>query len=135
MFILYIFFFLILFLILISIIQLKKSGTISVNLELKEKYTHISHRGASGEAPENKLLAFRIAVEKYNTDVLEMDVHSTKDNVIVVIHDSTLQRTTNGKGNIRDYTYEELEKFDAGYWYKTEGKEEYPYREKGINKF
>lgn len=129
-------YFILLFLILvftiISIIQLRKPGTIPVNLELKEKYTHISHRGASGEAPENTLLAFRIAVEKYNTDVLEMDVHSTNDKVIVVIHDRTLHRTTNGKGNIKDYTYEELEKFDAGYWYKTEGKNEFPYRGKGI---
>ncbi len=124
--------FLILVFTLISIIQLRKPGTIPVNLELKEKYTHISHRGASGEAPENTLLAFRIAVEKYNTDVLEMDVHSTNDKVIVVIHDRTLHRTTNGKGNVKDYTYEELEKFDAGYWYKIEGKNEFPYRGKGV---
>jgi len=124
--------FLILVFIIISIIQLKKPGSISANQELKERYTHISHRGASEEAPENTLLAFRIAVEKYNTDVLEMDVHSTKDKIIVVIHDSTLERTTNGKGSVKDYTYEELEKFDAGYRYKIEGKNEFPYRGKGI---
>jgi len=78
------------------------------------------------------MLAFSMAVVKYNTDVLEMDVHSTKDGEIVVIHDKTLERTTNGKGRIREHTYEEIKKLDAGYWFKDKEKNDYLYRGKGL---
>ncbi len=111
---------------------LKKPKTITVNPGLKEKYTHMSHRGNSSEIPENTILAFSMAVAKYDTDVLEMDVHSTKDGEIVVIHDKTLDRTTDGKGRIREHTYDEIKKLDAGYRFKSKDKEGYPFRGKGI---
>lgn len=52
--------------------------------------------------------------------MIELDVHLTKDGEVVVIHDETLERTTNGRGYVRDYTLSELKKLDAGSWYKSE---------------
>ena len=69
-----------------------------------------AHRGASGYAPENTLEAFRLAMEQ-GADGIELDVHLTKDGEVVVIHDETLDRTSNGQGKVRDYTLEELKKF------------------------
>ncbi len=70
-----------------------------------------AHRGASGHAPENTLPAFKLAAEM-GADGVELDVQLTKDDVIVVCHDEKIDRTSNGAGFIKDYTYEELLKFD-----------------------
>lgn len=72
----------------------------------------IAHRGFSGKYPENTMLAFSKAVE-IGADGIELDVHFTKDGEIVIIHDETIDRTTDGTGFVRDYTYEELSKFNA----------------------
>jgi glycerophosphoryl diester phosphodiesterase len=77
-----------------------------------KQYT-IGHRGAAGVAPENALKAFRIGCES-PAEVLECDIHLTKDKKLVVIHDGTLDRTTNGSGWVKDYTLEEIRRFDAG---------------------
>lgn len=71
-----------------------------------------AHRGASGYAPENTIEAFLLAIEM-NADGIETDVHLTKDLIPVLIHDETLNRTTNGKGYVQDYTYQELLEFEA----------------------
>ena len=73
---------------------------------------NIAHRGFSGKYPENTMLAFEKAIEA-GADGIEFDVHLTKDNVLVIIHDESIDRTTNGKGLVADYTYDELMKFDA----------------------
>jgi glycerophosphoryl diester phosphodiesterase len=73
----------------------------------------IAHRGFSGAAPENTLAAFRKGIE-VGSDMIELDVHLSRDGEIVVIHDETLERTTNGKGMVVDHTLQELKKFDAG---------------------
>ncbi len=72
-----------------------------------------AHRGASHYYPENTMLSFKKALE-LGADYVELDVHLTKDEVPVVMHDSKLERTTNGKGNIRDYTIDELKQLEAG---------------------
>jgi len=100
---------------------------------LESPYQHISHRGASGEAPENTLTAFEIAVETHHTDVLEMDVHATKDGEIVVIHDKTVDRTTNGCGAIKNFTLRELKKLDAGYRFCLNDINDFPFRGHGIS--
>ena len=69
-----------------------------------------AHRGASGYAPENTLQAFSLAQEQ-GADGIELDVQLTKDGEVVVIHDETIDRTSTGKGYVRDYTLEELKKF------------------------
>jgi glycerophosphoryl diester phosphodiesterase len=73
----------------------------------------IAHRGFSGTAPENTLIAFRKALE-LDVDMIELDVHLSKDGEVVVIHDDTLNRTTNGKGKVAEYTLKELKQLDAG---------------------
>jgi glycerophosphoryl diester phosphodiesterase len=76
----------------------------------------IAHRGASGHAPENTLAAFQRAVE-LGAPFIETDLHLTRDAHFVAIHDSTLERTTNGRGNVHDFTLHELRRLDAGLWY------------------
>lgn len=73
----------------------------------------IAHRGASSIAPENTIPAFKKACE-LSSDGFECDVHLSKDGELVVIHDSTLDRTTNGSGKVCDYTLIQLKKLDAG---------------------
>ena len=75
-----------------------------------------AHRGFSGKYPENTMLAFSKAVE-IGVDGIELDVHLTKDNVLVIIHDEDIKRTCNGEGLVRDMTYDELKKFDASATY------------------
>lgn len=71
------------------------------------------HRGAKGTYPENTLLSFAKAIEQ-GVEGLELDVHMTKDGEIVVIHDESLERTTDGNGSIKDMTLEEVKQFSAG---------------------
>jgi glycerophosphoryl diester phosphodiesterase len=73
----------------------------------------IGHRGAAAEAPENTLRGFSLALEAGAAGV-ELDVHLTKDGRLAVIHDETLERTTNGKGRVQDLTLADLQKLDAG---------------------
>ena len=77
---------------------------------------NFAHRGFSGKYPENTMLAFEKAVEA-GAEGIELDVQLTKDGEIVIIHDETIDRTTDGKGFVADYTYAELKKFDASYVY------------------
>jgi glycerophosphoryl diester phosphodiesterase len=76
---------------------------------------NIAHRGASGQglAPENTLAAFRLALG-LGADLVELDVHRTKDSHIIVIHDDSLDRTTDRAGKVRDLTFSEIRKADAG---------------------
>ncbi|MBD3164728.1 glycerophosphodiester phosphodiesterase [Candidatus Woesearchaeota archaeon] len=73
----------------------------------------IGHRGAKGEYPENTLGGFKKAIEA-GVGGIELDVHLTKDNELAVIHDEDVDRTTNGKGLVREMTLGQLKKFDAG---------------------
>jgi glycerophosphoryl diester phosphodiesterase len=92
----------------------------------------IAHQGGDGLFPSNTLYAFQEAA-KLGVDVLELDLHSSKDGELVVIHDDTVDRTTNGTGNVGDLTLEELKELDAGYDWSLERKgESFPYRDKGI---
>ncbi len=75
----------------------------------------IAHRGGAGLAPENTLAAFHNAVHRWGADMLEMDVHCTLDGEVVVIHDETVDRTTDGSGRIDELTFSELQELDAGY--------------------
>jgi len=91
----------------------------------------VAHRGGQGLGPENTLFAFRTAAA-LGADVLEMDLHSTRDGALVVCHDATLDRTTNGKGTIRELTLSEIQAVDAGYQWTADQGASYPYRGKGI---
>jgi glycerophosphoryl diester phosphodiesterase len=78
----------------------------------------IAHRGASKESPENTLSAFRHAIE-LGADYIEIDVHLSKDEIPVVIHDAHLGRTTDhkSKGQVKEMTLEEMKTLDAGLWF------------------
>jgi glycerophosphoryl diester phosphodiesterase len=78
----------------------------------------IAHRGASGTCPENTLAAFRRAAE-VGAPMIELDVQLTRDDQVVVLHDWTLERTTDGAGPVRDRTLAELRRLDAGAWFGT----------------
>jgi len=73
----------------------------------------IAHRGASGHAPENTKAAFQLALDQH-ADGIELDVMLSKDGRLVVIHDDTVDRTTNGTGRVRDLTLNQLMALDAG---------------------
>lgn len=75
----------------------------------------VAHRGGARLAPENTLEAFRGAVELWGADMLEMDVRLTRDGQVVVIHDATVDRTTEGTGRVGDLTLDEIRSLDAGY--------------------
>ena len=91
----------------------------------------IAHRGGALLWPENTLVAFRGAVE-IGSDVLEMDIYRTADNVPVVIHDPTVDRTTDGTGLVRSFTLEQLKRLDAGYRFIPAGAVTNPYRGEGV---
>jgi glycerophosphoryl diester phosphodiesterase len=77
----------------------------------------IAHRGISAKAPENTLASFELATKVYGIDMIELDVRLSKDNVPIVLHDRTLQRTSTGNGPARNYLMEEISSFDAGSWF------------------
>ncbi len=83
---------------------------------LDRRQINFAHRGGVRDFPENTLYAYRKAVE-IGAEVLEMDVYQTADGEIVVIHDATVDRTTNGSGNVSDYTLAELRALDAAFWF------------------
>ena len=93
---------------------------------------HIAHRGGALLAPENTLPAFRAAVDRWRTDVLELDVHATRDGELVVSHDPTLQRCTSGEGRIADHTLGQIQKLDAGFHFSSDGGRTTPFRGQGV---
>jgi glycerophosphoryl diester phosphodiesterase len=92
---------------------------------------NFAHRGASARAPENTLEAFRLAVEA-GAGGLELDVHMTRDGEIVVIHDATVDRTTEGFGVVAEMTFDDLRSLDAGYRFSPDGGCTHPYRRRGV---
>lgn len=80
-----------------------------------------AHRGDVTAAPENTLPAFQSAVEK-GVQQIELDLDLTKDGEIVVMHDATVDRTTNGTGKVTELTFAEIRKLDAGAWFSEEFK-------------
>jgi glycerophosphoryl diester phosphodiesterase len=90
----------------------------------------IAHRGSSAEAPENTLPAFEAAVQR-GADALELDVRLTADGAPVVIHDATLDRTTDRPGPVSAQTLAELRSVDAGSRFTPDGGRTYPYRGRG----
>jgi glycerophosphoryl diester phosphodiesterase len=92
---------------------------------------NLAHRGASALAPENTIEAFRLAVGT-GAGGLELDVHMTRDGHIVVIHDATVDRTTNGSGAVSEMTFDQLRRLDAGHNFSPDGGPTRPYRGRGV---
>lgn len=79
------------------------------------KHVATAHRGFSGKYPENTLIAFSKAVE-LGVDIVEFDVRMTKDGIPVILHDKTLDRTTNGSGKPEDFSLKEIKELNASFW-------------------
>jgi glycerophosphoryl diester phosphodiesterase len=88
------------------------------------------HRGAAGLAPENTLPSFALGLT-LGAHILELDVQATRDGEIVVFHDPTVERTTNGTAAVRELVLYELQKLDAGYHFTRDGRD-FPYRGHGV---
>lgn len=83
-----------------------------INDEIRTKFVNYAHRGASAYYPENTLSSFNAGMEM-GANGIETDVQKTKDGVLVLFHDDTLQRVTGETGSIQDYTYDELQQFNV----------------------
>ncbi|HZG71126.1 MAG TPA: glycerophosphodiester phosphodiesterase family protein [Chondromyces sp.] len=81
----------------------------------RKQVDNVAHRGATGYAPENTIAAFDLAVDM-KADYIEIDVQRSKDGELVLIHDTTVDRTTDGTGKVGDLTFEQLRSLDAGSW-------------------
>jgi glycerophosphoryl diester phosphodiesterase len=91
----------------------------------------IAHQGGDGLWPGDTLFAFEQAVDS-GVDVLEMDLHQTADGVLVLMHDSTVDRTTDGSGEIKGLAFSEIKELDAGYDWSADGGSTFPFRGMGI---
>lgn len=89
------------------------NGNINLNVGIITRTRITAHRGASASAPENTIYAFQAAVES-GADYIELDVQLTSDGQLVVFHDEKLDRVTDGKGKLKDHTYDELQQLSAG---------------------
>jgi glycerophosphoryl diester phosphodiesterase len=87
------------------------------------KVDNVAHRGAAGYAPENTIAAFDKGVEM-KADYIEIDVQRSKDGELVIIHDTTVDRTTDGTGSVKDLTFGQIRSLDAGSWKGEEFKGE-----------
>lgn len=96
-------------------------------------FLRTGHRGAAGLAPENTMASFQKAAET-GVDLIELDVQSTSDGQIVVLHDSSVDRTTDGAGEISHMTYETARRLDAGFRFAARGGDgaAYPFRGKDV---
>lgn len=109
----------------------KRASAIGFAVKNYSKPLIIAHRGGAGLAPENTLAAFQRSVD-IGADVIELDVRSTSDGELVVIHDANVDRTTDGTGPVAEKTLAELRELDAGFrWTGGEAKE-FPFRGKKI---
>jgi glycerophosphoryl diester phosphodiesterase len=90
-----------------------------------------AHRGASGAAPENTLAAFALALSQ-GAGYLETDARLTRDGEVVLLHDATLERTTDGEGPLASRTFAELSRLDAGHRFSTDGGQHFPFRASGL---
>lgn len=98
-------------------------GGIQAHLDDLKMFKVIAHRGASGHAPEHTWAAYDNA-RQMGADYLELDLHMSADGEIIVIHDDSLERTTDGEGKVQEFRLEQLKALDAGSWFN----EKYPDR-------
>lgn len=91
----------------------------------------IAHRGGMGQWPGETLYAFEQAT-KAGADVLEMDIHAARDGELVLMHNDTIDETTNGTGSVRNFSLAELKRLDAGYRWTQDAGKTYPFRGQGV---
>ena len=109
----------------------RSAGSTPFSEETQPRPLVMAHRGGAGLWPENTMYGFERAVD-LGVDVLETEIQSTADNILVLMHDRTVDRTTNGSGPVRAFTLEELKTLDAGYNWTADGGQTFPFRGTGI---
>lgn len=95
-------------------------------------FLRIAHRGNSAGYPENTMPAFDSAFSDFNCDMIEFDIHTSRDGIPLAIHDARLERTTNGTGYVGQHFFSDLKDLDAGYNFDPETGGRFPFRGKGI---
>lgn len=103
----------------LSILNLFLFATLTISCGSKYPTKVIAHRGGAKLAPENTMPAFKRALD-LKVDFFELDVHLSADDSLVLIHDASLNRTTNGSGKVSETTFNELKKLDAGSWFSAD---------------
>jgi glycerophosphoryl diester phosphodiesterase len=98
---------------------------------LTRRFLSFAHQGGGLLAPENTLAAFELGAS-YAPDALELDIQMTRDGEIVVIHDPTVDRVTEGHGPVVAYTLADLQRLDAGYHFTPDGGQTHPFRGQGV---
>jgi glycerophosphoryl diester phosphodiesterase len=96
----------------------------AANPWIKPRPLNIAHQGGEDEFPSNTMFAFREAM-KAGADMLELDIGVTKDNKVIVMHDTTVDRTTNGTGTVASKTLRQIRRLDAAYWFSRRGPDHY----------
>lgn len=93
------------------------SAATSPNPWLNRGFLNIAHQGGENEAPSSTMYAFRSAIADRGADMLELDVHLTSDGHLVVLHNDSVDSTTDGSGEIRNMALAQIQALDAGYWF------------------
>jgi len=101
------------------------------HLFFADRVLSIAHRGGAKLWPEETMVAFQGAAD-LGVDILELDLQATVDGVVICMHDHTVDRTTDGVGQVKQMTFAELEQLDAGYHFTPDSGETYPYRGQGV---
>lgn len=109
----------------------RPSGTEAPNPLITGRVWNVAHQGGELLWPSNTMLAFRNAAA-LGVDMLDTDMHATKDGVLVLSHDDTLNRLTDTQGRIEDMTLEQVQAADAGYTLSLDGGQTFPFRGQGV---
>lgn len=107
----------------VASVGIASESPLAQQLNALENFQVIAHRGASGHAPESTLPAYELAHE-WGVDYLELDAQLTADGEVVIFHDNTLERTSNGEGHIHEHTLAELKALDTGSWFNEANPEQ-----------
>src|SRR5262249_33561359 len=100
----------------IAVLALAPATASAQNPWLQKRVLNIAHQGGEDEFPSNTLYAFKKSV-KAGADMLGLDARVPRDNQVVVMHDTTVNRTTNGRGTIASHTLKQMRKLDGAYWF------------------
>nr|WP_237562948.1 glycerophosphodiester phosphodiesterase [Bacillus dakarensis] len=103
------------------VVGVTAGGEVASAKEKHKEILNVSHRGASGHAPEHTLVSYKMG-EQMHGDYIEVDLQMTKDGHLIAMHDEKVDRTTDGTGYVKDFTLKEVKELDAGSWFN----EKYP---------
>lgn len=105
---------------------MNQAGVVSTdNAWVRRRPLNISHRGGENDWPENTMFAYAESIRAAGSDMIEMDIYETADGELVVIHDDSVDRTTNGSGSVSGFTLAQLRALDAAHWFAQDGATRY----------